>query len=784
MQNQDQPSNIMFMEEETTNIRQELEKYLYYWKWFILSLVLALIGAYLYLRYTPNAYEVSTTILIDDGSKGGMAPELAVFEELGMGENKKNLQNEITILKSRSLTEQVAKNLNLNVSYFKEGQIRHTEIFKSDVPFKINFLNDENNFIHLGASFNIKVTSPTTYNLINPNDDVENQYTFGEKVSFHGIDMILTPNKKTNSSVSHSYLVAITPLKNVVQNLRNRIQVNLLNANASVVELKLQSRSIKKSQVILDEWVRQYNKNAIEYKSLIGKNTDAFIKERLALIEKELVKVDKSAETFKTSNKLTDISTETGIVLEKNSAIEQEIIELSTQLKLVDLVMSHISENSNELIPESIGLSESDINSNSSRYNEILLERTRIAKSSGKNNPVLINLDTQLEQIKESITQGLVNLKSSLKVSLNEAKRQEQQIASRITSAPKQEREYRDIQRQQQIIETLYLFLLQKREENAISLAVTAPNAKLIDKAQSTGGPVSPKRQVVYLGAIILGVLVPFSIIFLIQILDNKIHTPKELEALVKAPFVGDVPTTVKQDRMVSKDDRGSLAEAFRMLRTNVNFLLGNTENTGQTIFVTSTIPGEGKTFVSINLSTVFAMTNKKILLIGADIRKPKFIEYLNVETAKMGLTEYLADKTIDPLDIISPQQWGFDMIQSGAIPPNPAELLMNGRLDELLAYGKANYDFIIVDTAPVNAVTDTMQIASKADLFLYVVRANYLDKRLLDIPKHLYNEKRVQNMALVMNGTDPKKGYGYGYGGYGYGEVEETKKPWWKFRS
>ncbi|MBU2950255.1 polysaccharide biosynthesis tyrosine autokinase [Tamlana agarivorans] len=778
MQNQEIPPNMIIAEEETTNIRQEIEKYAIHWKWFVLSIILAGIGAFLYLRYTPNLYEVATTILIEDDAKGA-SPELAVFEELGIGGNQKNIANEITILESRSLINKVGENLKLNIAYFKDGNIRSTEQLKNELPFNINFLTADSFLFDFSTAFKINIVSDTAFEISNLENENKEQHSFGSPIDYNGLKLIITP--KTIKNTDETFTVSISPLKQVVQGLRNQIQVTLLNPNASVIELKMQSRKKAKAQLILDELVRQYNKDAVEYKNLIGNNTDAFIKERLALIEQDLIQVDKNAETFKTENKLTDINTETGIVLATNSEIEKQIIELNTQLKLVAYVKAHLKDNQNTLIPESLGLSDSNINTSSSQYNELLLERNRISKSTGGKNPVIINLDTQLNQIRESIVQGLDNLKSSLKISLNDAIVQEQRMASRISTAPKREREFRDIQRQQQIIETLYLFLLQKREENAISLAVTAPNAKLVDAAEGAAHPVGPNRKMIYLTAILLGLAIPFGIIFIVDLLDNKVHTQKELEETIKAPFMGAIPTTSKKDRMLVKGDRGSLAEAFRMVRTNLNFMLGNTEVSGKAIFVTSTLPGEGKTFVTINLATVFAMTDKKVLLIGADIRKPKVVEYLDISATHKGLTEYLADKTVTFKDIIEPQERGFDLIQSGIIAPNPAELLMNGRLDELLAYSKQHYDVVIVDTAPVTLVTDTIQIAPKADLFLYITRANYLDKRLLDVPKQLYNEKRLPNMSLVMNGTDPKKGYGYGYGGYGYGNDEE-KTPWWRF--
>ncbi|KAB1067847.1 polysaccharide biosynthesis tyrosine autokinase [Tamlana haliotis] len=781
MQNQNTPQNFIVVEDDTTNLRQEIEKYTLHWKWFILSVLLAGLAAFLYLRYTPNVYEVATTILIEDDAQEA-APELAVFEELGIGGNQKNIANEITILESRSLMEQVSKNLNLNISYFKEGNIKRAELLKRELPFNIHYLTPDSILFDQSTAFKIKMISESQFQVSNLKGEHTKAYSYGAPFQYNNIKAIVTP-KDLKQNTEDDFTVTIRPLKHVVQSFRNQIQVTLLGPNASVIELKMQSRKKEKAKIILDEMVRQYNKDAIEYKNLIGNNTDVFIKERLALIQKDLLDVDKDAETFKTENKLTDIETETGIVLTTNSEIEKKIIELNTQLKMVDYVKSHLKEFDDTLIPENLGLNDANINSNSSEYNTLLLERTRISKSTGDKNPVIINLDNQLEQIRESILRGLENFKSSLKIALNDAKAQERLLDNRIASAPKQEREFRDILRQQQIIETLYLFLLEKREENAISMAVTAPNAKLIDKAESNLYPVSPNRKMIFLTAILLGFMIPIAVIFLSNLLDNKVHTQKELEALVKAPFMGAIPTTSKNDRMLVKEDRGSMAEAFRMLRTNLNFMLGHVDHTGKTIFVTSTLPGEGKTFITINLATVYAMTDKKVLLIGADIRKPKVAEYLNISSKNKGLTEYLADESVTPEDIIEHQEWGFDIIQSGVIAPNPAELLMNGRLDEILAYSKQHYDFIIVDTAPVTLVTDTLQIAPKADLFLYITRANYLDKRLLDVPQQLYTEKRLPNMAMVMNGADPKKGYGYGYGGYGYGKVEDTKKPWWKFK-
>ncbi|WP_158847884.1 GumC family protein [Algibacter sp. L1A34] len=780
MQNKENFQDYMFIDDdEDINIRQKVEKYLYYWKWFVLGLFLALMSAYFYLRYTPNSYEVSTTILIDNEDGGGLPTELAAFEELGLGGgNSKNIENEMGILTSRSLMTRVVNKLELNISYFKEGNVINQEIYKDDLPFKTAFFIKDSTFFWRRTAFTVKILSDTKFELSHGEETPAVTHTYGEKIAITDGELIITPKQITEADINTVYIVSTAPIKDVANAYRNSIDVSLWNKKASILKLTLRSPVKIKAERILDELVLQYNKDAIEYKSLIGNNTNTFINERLELIEDDLRKVDKTAERFKSSNKLTDITVETGIVLQTNSEVGKEIIDLRTQLKLVDYVLENMNPDSDNLIPENLGLNSNQVNSSTTQYNILLLERNRLMQSSGKNNPVLLNLNAQLSQLYNSINQGLANLKRSLTISLGQAQSQEKRIDNKITSAPKKERQYRDIQRQQQIVETLYLFLLKKREENSISLAVTVPNAKLIDSADGSYYPVSPNKKMIYVIALLFGFLIPFVIISIIFMLDTKIRNQEDVEDSLKAPIIGNIPKTLDKNKILTKSDRGNIAEAFRMLRTNMNFMLGNLKDSSKTIYITSTIPGEGKTFVAINLATVLAMSNKKVLLIGADIRKPKVAEYLEMPTTDKGLSVFMADNSVDIKNIIEPAKNGeFDIIQSGMVPPNPSELLINGRFDEALNYGKLHYDYVIVDTAPVNMVTDTLQIASKADLFIYMVRANYLDKSLLDVPVKLYNEKRIPNMSVVINGTDVKKGYGYGYG---YGE-DDVKTSWFK---
>jgi len=335
---------------------------------------------------------------------------------------------------------------------------------------------------------------------------------------------------------------------------------------------------------------------------------------------------------------------------------------------------------------------------------------------------------------------------------------------------------------QQEIISGLYSYLLKKKEETDISLAVTVSNAKIIDKAYGNDTPVSPKKQLIFLAAILIGGLIPFVIIYFKNLFDTKIHNKADIEERLSIPFLGDVPKSDSKEKIViGSDARSSTAEAFRLIRTNLDFMLANIKGNNKTIFVTSTTSGEGKSFISINVAASLALSGKRVLLMGMDLRAPKVTEYLGISDRK-GVTNYITDGDLDLENLIFniDDIKNLDIISSGVVPPNPAELLMTKRTENLFTIIKEEYDYVVVDTAPVNLVTDTLLISRYADMFIYIARANYLDKRLLAVPQTLYNEKRLPNMAMVLNDTDPKRSYGYGYGGYGYGYVVE-EKPWYK---
>jgi tyrosine-protein kinase Etk/Wzc len=548
----------------------------------------------------------------------------------------------------------------------------------------------------------------------------------------------------------------------------------------------LRSTLKEKAAAILDNLIHQHNLDAIADKNQVSRNTAEFINDRIKFITGELSTVEEEAEQFKTTHRLVDVESEAKLFLQTGTESAVNILEANTQKVLADYMYDYVVKNDKpgDLIPANLGLSEENVGNMIGEYNKLVLDRNRILRNSSESNPVVQSLDGQLNGIRKSIKESLNNFREALDIRIRELMKQETGINSKIADVPRYEREYRIIQRQQQIKETLYLYLLQKREETNIALAVTVANAKVIDRAYSKKEPVSPKRKIIFLIAVAIGLAIPLIVLYIRDLLDNKVHGKRDIDR-TGIPFLGDIPLAETSDKVVlARGENSSVAEAFRLLRTNVDFMLGSTKKKGNTIFLTSTLSKEGKSYIAMNLATSIAISGKKVLLIGLDVRAPKILQYFGLED-KYGLTNFVSDRDVQLSSVIikAPGTDHLDLLPSGTIPPNPAELLMHPRIAEMFEMVKGMYDYIIVDTAPIGMVTDTLLLSDYADAFVYVVRAYYLDRRLLSVPTDLYREKRLPNMAILINGTDKQKGYGYGYGygygGYGYGH--EKPRPFLK---
>ena len=762
------------------------------------SVVVAIILAFLSIRYTIPEYAVQAKIQILEDQN--TTSELGAFQDLGMitGGNTK-VEDEIAILKSRSNLIQVVKELGLNVKIMALGTVLDTEQYVNP-PFKVNYLVPDSLVSAAQDEFYIKILSPTTFSYAEEEDASEKVYSFGQTINSEIGDFVLTPNDdQMKGGQDGDYKVVVNPVALVAQEYQEKLVLSVTNDISNIVSIALNDADEQKGINIINGLIDTYNGNAIRDKKEIADKTSEFINERIADIYGDLSTVDQTAEEFKEGRGITDVASQSNINLNVGAASQQELQQANIQLSIA-ASMKDIIDNQEgfEVLPSNIGLSDPSIANTTARYNELVLERNRLLKSSNEKNPIIVNLDQQLIGLKRSLKSSLNSMTNNLNLQVNNLSRQLSQINARIYAAPGNERALRDISRQQQTTEALYLYLLQKREESQITFASATPKSKVIDRAYGVSEfPVSPRKPLILLTSLILGMIIPFSVIYVKELLDNKVHNKVGLEKLVgNVPVLAELPKISKKDKfLIKSEERSILAEAMRILRTNIDFVLkskGKTDS-GKVIYVTSSVPGEGKTLVSSNLAMVYANANKKVLLIGADIRNPKIYRFYggknvnkltksNFNIKNKGLTDYLVDNQLRVRDVVTPllvHNHTIDVIYSGRIPPNPADLLLSHRVEELMTEVRSQYDYIIVDTAPLMVVSDTRLITEHADVIVYVTRAGYTETKALEFPLKLYKEGSLKRLSFIVNDV---KASNLGYGGrYGYGYSSTSKKKWWR---
>ncbi len=757
-------------EHSSLTIKDQVNKYLRYWKLFLLSGIICVILAFLYLKYTAVEHSVTATILIK-GEKSGMLSELSAFEDLNIVEsNNKDVENEIEILKSRPLFRNVIKKLNIHHQYFARTKFskRLVELYENK-PIVATFVDDSLLLDNTSADFTITINSKKSFSITEEDSNYAKSGLFGKVLTTRIGNLILTPTEYIDNYVENEIYLSVHPIVDVVEDYKSKVSIGLVNKDANVISLKLNTTTREKAKDILNGLVEEYNIDAVRDKNQIYENTASFIKERLTIINTELSDIELGVETFKTSNNLTDVDSEAELFLENSSENMKEVVETNTQLGLVNFLSSYLRRNKEGLLPANLGFSDQSVSGIIEQYNEIALRRDEVLNGTTAKNPIVISLNEKLTTLRQNLKQSLNNQKTSLRIRLKSLDRQDKLMNAKIASLPKQERQLRDIVRQQKIKETLYLYLLQKREETAISLAATVANAKIIERAYSSKFPVKPKKRIVFLVTLLATILLPSILIFFHDLLDVKVKDKKEIQKALDIPIVAEIPAnTIKDNFIISTDDRSIVAESFRIFESNLNFLLSEKNDKGKTILFTSSATGEGKTFISTNLSITLAGSTKKIALLGLDLRSPKILEYLNMSDA-IGVTNYIKDEklTIEDIIINLDSVPNLDIINSGIIPPNPVELLKSKRFQKLIAELKTRYDYIIVDTPPVSLVADALLLSDYVDLCIYVVRSGFSDRRLLSVAEKLYKDERFSNMSILINDVDTynKRYYGYGYG-------------------
>ena len=789
--------------EEKTDFKAILFKYAIHWPWFLACTLLCMAGAWLYLCYTPSVYNISASVIIKDNDKNSKASSgMADLEDLGFYSSINNFDNEVEILQSRTLIKKVVEELDLYISYATKSSFHDIELYKSS-PVKVWITPEEAQ----------KLPAPARLHLtLQPGNKLNVKLRIGEEEYNKQFDKLpallttpsgtfsFTPKDSTTVQSTQEIMATVSSPRSVANAYRGALSIEPTSKSTTIAQISVKSTHTQRGMDFINKLVEVYNRDANDDKNEVATKTAEFIDERIKIINGELGTTEQELETFKRDAGLTDLKSDAQLALSENSEYEKKRAENSTQLRLVQFLASYANnpDHAYEVLPVNVGLTDTGLTELINRYNEMLLERKRLLRSSQENNPVVVNLDASIRAMRSNVLTTINSVQRGLAITQADLERQAGKYAGRITNAPGQERQLVSISRQQEIKAGLYLMLLQKREENAITLASTANNARIVDEALADAIPVSPKGKMIYLVALILGVALPVAVIYIIELFKYKIEGRADVEKITSLPIVGDVPFSENKSSegaiVVHENQNDLMAETFRNVRTNVLYMMKSNE---KVILVTSTTTGEGKTFIASNLAVSLALLGKKIVIVGLDIRKPGLNKAFQLSRKEQGISQFLANP--EHTDLMSLVQVSninpnLSILPGGPIPPNPTELVARESLPQAIDILKKHFDYIILDTAPIGMVTDTQLISRVANASIYVCRADYTHKADYTLINELGEQKKLPNLCTLINGLDMKKkkyGYYYGYGkygkyygygkkygyGYGYGNENVNKK-------
>ena len=789
--------------EEKTDFKAILFKYAIHWPWFVACTLLCIAGAWLYLRYTPPVYNISASVIIKDNDKNSKASSgMADLEDLGFYSSINNFDNEVEILQSRTLIKKVVEELDLYISYATKSSFHDIELYKSS-PVKVWITPEEAQ----------KLPAPARLHLtLQPGNKLNVKLRIGEEEYNKQFDKLpallttpsgtfsFTPKDSATVQSTQEIMATVSSPRSVANAYRGALSIEPTSKSTTIAQISVKSTHTQRGMDFINKLVEVYNRDANDDKNEVATKTAEFIDERIKIINGELGTTEQELETFKRDAGLTDLKSDAQLALSENSEYEKKRAENSTQLRLVQFLASYANnpDHAYEVLPVNVGLTDTGLTELINRYNEMLLERKRLLRSSQENNPVVVNLDASIRAMRSNVLTTINSVQRGLAITQADLERQAGKYAGRITNAPGQERQLVSISRQQEIKAGLYLMLLQKREENAITLASTANNARIVDEALADAIPVSPKGKMIYLVALILGIALPVVVIYIIELLKYKIEGRADVEKITSLPIVGDVPLSEdkgKEESIVVHENQNDLmAETFRNVRTNVLYMMRSDE---KVILVTSTTTGEGKTFIASNLAVSLALLGKKIVIVGLDIRKPGLNKAFQLSRKEQGISQFLANpEHTDLMSLVQVSRINANLsiLPGGPIPPNPTELVARESLPQAIDILKKHFDYIILDTAPIGMVTDTQLISRVANASIYVCRADYTHKADYTLINELGEQKKLPNLCTIINGLDMKKkkyGYYYGYGkygkyygygkkygyGYGYGAENVNKK-------
>ena len=751
-------------EENDFNLKELLYRYLAYWKWFAVSFLIALSSAFIYLRYQTPVYNIQSSILIKDEKKG--LGQDAMLKELDIFSSNKVVDNEIEILKSYTLMEKVVNDLNLQVSYFTKENFRIEEELYAESPVRLQFRQVNEQVYLEPLDLRIIDQKHAQFNGIKIPVNREVKTAFG----------IFTLSLTGKNPEIKDLTITVSPVAKVAEGLLTSLKVEPSSKMSSVLLLSIEDAKPYRGRDVINKLVNVYNLAGLEDKNEVAANTLRFIEDRLVLISRDLTDVEKSVENYKSREGITDISAESSLFLESVQENDNQLSQIKIQQSVLNNIDQYVrnKENATGTVPATLGISDPTLLGLIESLSELESRRAEAVQMVKAGNPIVSAIDDQIRGIKSNLSENLQTLRKSLAITRQQLESRNNRMEGMIKTVPGKERALVDITRQQGIKNNLYVYLLQKREETALSYASAVSDSRTIDLARNSAKPVKPVKRNIYLLFALMGMAVPFAIIYLIDLLNDKIRSRRDIEKATDAPILADISFSEHYEAIiVSSSSRNIMGEQIRSLRTNLSFL--NPGKGVQSILFTSTMSGEGKSFISLNLGASLAMTGKKTIILELDMRKPKLHAALKMPN-KLGLSNYLIGKaTLDEIIFPVAGQDNYYIITCGDIPPNPAELLLTDRLADLYRELRETFDYIITDAPPVGIVTDAQILEQQADATLFVLRHEFTPKERLKGLDMLFREKKFKNLNVVFNAVKQGGKYGYGYG-YGYYQESEQK--------
>ncbi len=741
------------------------------WYWIVLSVVICMSVAWFYLAMQTPLYKRSAVMLVKSENKSGN--DMSAVLELNGGISGSGVENEIYILQSHQLMREVVGRLHLDVTYQVKNWLHYDQLY-AESPIRVNFFDAYT----APVSMEIKPLNGNRF-LLNQlkigkekSDNEGQEFLFGDTIiSAAGRFIVEDIPDKISAYYNVPVEVSRIDLNTAANIYHSFISTSLAGERTTLVQINCVDSNISRAEAILNALIDVYRETIIEDKNRIATSTAKFINERVEIISKELGDVENELTDFKQKNRIVSIDAAATQFMSESSKMRDELVQLETEYAIARAVERYLTDNehSKQLIPNVSGVGDSGLQNQITTYNEILLQRERLAANSGENNPLVKDLDNNLAAVRVNLTASMDSYLSTLKLKLKKAREVESQTLDHIESVPQQEKKALGIIRQQSIKESLYTFLLNKREENALQLAITEANIRVIESPFGSSAPVAPARRMLLMGAFIVGLIIPLAIQLLRLLWNTGVRGRKDIEDYTSMPILGEIPLMKDRDGeqaiVVEENKTSSVAESFRLLRSNMDFVAPQ----ARVVMFTSTMPGEGKSFVSRNFAVTLAMTNKKVVLLDMDLRKRTLSKTLDL-TTKNGVSTWLSGKNNSVSELVQSSNIHamFDIISAGIVPPNPSELLMSDRLPVLVEELKKQYDYIILDCVPALVVADSSIIGRVADLTIYVIRNGMLDRRYLPELEKLYRENKFKNLTVVINGVEmesKKYGYGYGYG-------------------